>query len=118
MQSSSSQFYTFVTSTGYKSQSRFLRVSGLTFWELEASRNAVPSASAFAAASENEIGPNALAENPTLKPRRFNADEPICLFPRFDTLGGPPCPPRPGTCASIEPIESPTPTAKAATAIL
>ena len=48
----------------------------------------MPSASALAAASENEIAPNALAENPTLKPRKFNADEPICLFPRFDTLGG------------------------------
>src|SRR5437667_12677732 len=82
----------------------------MTFWELDASRNPVRSASAFAAASKNEIGPNAPTENPTLKPRKFNADEPICLFPRFDTLGGATCaprPPRPGACASIEPVAIP-----------
>lgn len=78
----------------------------------------MPSASAFAAASENDIAPNEPAENPTLKPRRFNADEPICLFPRFDTLGGPACQPRPGVCACREPIVTATPIAKAATTIL
>src|SRR5207302_10868565 len=75
----------------------------------------------FAAASEKEIGPKAPAENPTLKPSRFNADEPICLLPRFDTLGGkacPPRPPRPGVCASIGPIMTPTPIIRAAATIL
>jgi hypothetical protein len=93
-------------------------MSGLTFWELEASRNPVPSASALAAASENEVGPNAPAENPTLKPRRFNADEPIWLVPRFDTLGGKTCPPCPGACACIELIVTPKPIARAATTML
>jgi hypothetical protein len=78
----------------------------------------VPSVSAFAAASENEIGPNAPAANPTLKPRRFNADEPICLLPRFDTLGGKTWSPGPGACACVEPIVTPTPIARAATTIL
>jgi hypothetical protein len=48
----------------------------------------------------------------------FNADEPICLLPRFDALGGPTCPPRPGACACTEPIVTTTLIAKAATTLL
>ena len=75
----------------------------------------MPSVSAFAATSENEAGPNALAENPTLEPRWFNADEPICLFPRFDTLGGPP---RPGACRCIEAVVATATIAKAGATIV
>jgi hypothetical protein len=56
--------------------------------------------------------------NPTLKPRRFNADEPICPLLRFGTLGGKTCPHRPLACACIEPIVTPTRIARAETTML